>query len=251
MAFLGKILELFLNIDHLIAGSRSKIVRYETKSKLAEHLNTNIVYGTHSPIGEFRKDEVSLIKNLSENFPVYVVSNGKIDLRVIDSIAGWAERKNLGRDLGILRDSLNLWGENLASKNLVWINSSCVWDSDILMTYIKQFEKERMDLILMTDSWRGGYHFQSFFFFINRDFVKTFTEIYESVPIKNWRTKRMAVSKGEKKFSKKLTSDPAIKTRVVYSATKFSPLSYRYFNTYSDAHSELRILNAPFSKLLQ
>ena len=209
-----------------------------------------VIYGTYSKNGKLRNDEILLIKELSKQNYVVVVQNGlELDSSLHLLNCSFILRKNVGRDFGMLRDVFQFIDIPSSGQNLIWLNSSCVWNGNDLQKLIsRERSYQSADIISMTDSWRGGHHLQSFFYFVHSDSVEAFKEFFNFGNVKNWRFKRTVVFFGEKKLSNYLKR-AGLNLESFYPAKNFSEDQYKFITTYSDFKKQLGDIGAPFMKL--
>jgi len=209
-----------------------------------------LIYGTYSKSGKLRKDEILLIEALSKRNYILVVQNGSLLDPLLNTLnCSYILRKNLGRDFGMLRDAFGLIDIVSSEHNLIWLNSSCVWDNVSLQELInREKSNHSADIVSMTDSWRGGYHLQSFFYFIHSNGLMSFRDFFEKGNVRNWRSKRTIVFLGEKKISKYLIRS-GLMLGSFYPARNYSKSQYKLVTTYIDFKDQLFREGAPFTKL--
>jgi hypothetical protein len=99
----------------------------------------------------------------------------------------------------------------------------------------------------MTDSWMGGYHLQSYFLFIGKEVSQSVLKIIGSEFLRNWRTKRAVVHRGERKLTLKLLN-AGISIESVYPVREVFPNHYKWVNIYTEGSRKLYTLNPPFRK---
>jgi hypothetical protein len=209
-----------------------------------------VIYGTFSENDKLRDDEILLIKELSKWNYIVVVQNGlAVDPLVHSLDCSYILRTNLGRDFGMLRDTLQLINISSSARNLIWLNSSCIWNGADLQELInRERSHQSSDVISMTDSWRGGYHLQSFFYLVHSNSINAFQEFFNFSNVRNWKFKRTVVFFGEKKLSTYLKNS-GLKLGSFYPARNFSKHQYKLITTYFDFKNQLSNAGAPFVKL--
>jgi hypothetical protein len=208
------------------------------------------VYGTYNKNNKLRKEELEIIRKLTKLNYVLVVQNGtKIDPLILDLNCSYILRKNIGRDIGMLNEAIKILIIPNDERNFIWLNSSCNWEFNKLEAIINS---ERLipsgDVVAMTDSWRGGFHLQSFFFFVHSKYKSNFVHFFSAGSVKNWRHKRTAVQYGEKALSKFLLASN-LKLTAFFPVKNYSTNQFRYVTSYLDFKFDLLRDGAPFSKL--
>ena len=192
-----KILNLLLVLDRGKANSKIQFVtKAESDSRKVKYI---VIWATFSVNGYLPESERIFLLTLRNSLDceILVVLNTK------NEIANWdgdelnvLRRRNLGRDLAALRDGIEKL--KFGGEDLIFLNSSCIWDVSRL-TRLLEFRIKPDALNVMTDSYQGGYHLQSYFFMIPSKYVQVTQKILAH-NIKNWRVKRSVVEKGEKKL---------------------------------------------------
>jgi hypothetical protein len=245
----GSILNFLTFFDHFSARRIECVLDFKLLPFEKKHRNV-VIYGTYSKNGLLRSDEIDLIRELSKNNYLVVVQNGsKVDPALPLTKCSYILRENIGRDFGMLRDALKIVNISGSTRNLVWLNSSCTWNPTAIQSLINS-EKFLLSpgLMSMTDSWRGGHHLQSYFYFIHFSYLKYFLDFFNFSNVRNWKFKRTVVVYGEKKLSvyfKRL----GMNVGCYYPVENFSPLQFKFVTTYLDFKTQLENIGAPFSKL--
>lgn len=246
---IGKVLNLIAALDHLFAKNDSMILESRV---LPLDISTGdiFIYGTYNKNNQLRKEEFKIIRQLSKLNYVLVVQNGtKIDPLILNLSCSYILRKNIGRDIGMLRDAIQILMIPNDGRNLIWMNSSCNWEFNKLKAMINSERKiPTGNVVAMTDSWRGGFHLQSFFFFVHSEYKSNFAHFFSSGSVKNWRYKRTAVQRGEKALSKFLLASN-LKLAAFFPVKNYSANQFKYVTSYLDFKFELLRDGAPFSKL--
>ena len=246
---IGKVLNLITALDHLFAKNDSMVLESRI---LPLNISTGdiFIYGTYNRNNQLRKEELETIRQLSELNYVIVVQNGtKLDPLILNLRCSYILRKNLGRDIGMLRDAIKILMIPSDKRNLIWLNSSCNWEFNRLETMINSERKTPTgDVVAMTDSWRGGFHLQSFFFFVHSESISNFAQFFSNGHVKNWKFKRTSVQYGEKALSKFLLSSN-LKLTAFFQVKDYSNKQFRYVTSYLDFKFDLLRDGAPFSKL--
>lgn len=245
---LGNFLNILTYFDHISAKRASCVL--DLKLRPFETFQTDLViYGTYNKNGLLRSEEITLIKELSKQNYLVVVQNGSVIDPLLPSLnCSYMLRSNTGRDFGMLRDALSILDFPFNSMNLIWLNSSSNWNITQLQEMINNEKLHgSAAVVAMTDSWRGGYHLQSFFYFVHSNYLETFVDFFTPRNVRNWRYKRTVVYFGEKKLSKYL-DNLGVQLSCFYPIKAFSPTQYKYMTTYLDFKNQLSNVGAPFSK---
>lgn len=247
--FGGRILDLLTYLDHVTADSKCKLItspNFESIVRGKSLAGTIIVFGFYAENVIAFQTQEKFISDLSRNFKILPCANVET---VSTFKPSWILRENLGRDLSLLRDICRTYRKNFLGHNLVWINSSCHWDTLKLTQIINDLERtEANEVVGMTDSWLGGHHIQTYFVFIPVFYLEECLNLIEAAFSRNWRFKRTLVNLGERRFSKYLEIF-GINWRVLFSAKEFDSKNYKFINTYSDYSSELGAKGFPGYKL--
>jgi hypothetical protein len=240
-------------IDHKFASDESLLLNpfsLDADQRRLTASQTIIIFGCWE--GDFKKSSAfrGLIGELSLHWPVMSVMN--VDNHIYDDSKDinfvTFQRKNLGRDLAAFRDVVRVTESNLSKKNIVWINSSAVWDSKRLISLITNLESSKTNKVVsMTDSWLGGYHLQSFFLFIGNEVSEGFLKVASSNLLKNWRYKRTVVHRGERELTQRILS-AGISVEAIYSTRLLFPSQYKKINSYTHGSKILYAQDPPFRK---
>jgi hypothetical protein len=251
--FIGRILDISTIIDHKLASDESLLLNpfsFDVDQGLLTASETIIIFGCWE--GDLRKsaDIRGLISELSLHWPVISVMN--VDNHIYDDSKNTNfitfQRRNLGRDLAAFRDVIRVTESKLSKKNIVWMNSSAVWDGNRLISLITNLENSKTKKVVsMTDSWLGGYHLQSFFLFIGNEVSEGFLKVVSSNFLRNWRNKRTVVHRGERELTQKILS-AGISVEAIYSTRLLFPNQYKWINSYTHGSNELYAQDPPFRK---
>jgi hypothetical protein len=234
-------------LDHKLAENNNHVLGFDKFQLLEEYISKSdsiIIYGTFLNSLDLHNDEKILLDKLETKFPVIKAANCSGNF----SPTGWHIRRNIGRDLGLLKDILHLYRDSLVGKNIVWLNSSCIWDPDKLLNIIESLNNSNREAVSgLTDSWLGGYHLQTYFLHINRQISDGVMEILLKTFDRNWRIKRTIVHRGERRLTSALMNNQ-IEIQAVFPAIKVSPKKYLHINTYTDEFTVLFNLGYPCKK---
>lgn len=248
-SYFGGFLNLLSFVDHISVNRTSCVLDFKLRP-FETFQKDLVIYGTYNKNGILRSEEITLIKELAKQNYLVVVQNGSVIDPLLPKLnCSYILRSNTGRDFGMLRDALTLLDISSMAMNLVWLNSSSNWNVNHLKKMINDEKTHGSAAVVsMTDSWRGGYHLQSFFYFVHSNYFNTFINFFRSGNVRNWRYKRTVVFYGEKKLSRYLEKS-GLKLGSFYPAKVFSPTQYKHITTYLDFKNQLSKIGAPFSKI--
>jgi len=239
----------FFSIDHFFAKKSDLL---DASQKISTHRSEYIfVWATYSLDGNLSSEEKIFLKRLKTypNVEIIVAINTSIKfLQLQENEFQTLLRPNRGRDLAAFRDALQLMKNIRSNSTVILLNSSCIWSADKLMDVIAK-RVNHNSVNFMSDSYQGTYHMQSYFLAIPYDFLNLTKDIFTN-NIRNWKFKRSAVIKGEKKLHKYL-GELSIPINVLYPAIRLEKqtgLDKRNTNYSKDCAYELLQLGAPFLK---
>ena len=211
---------LFALADHLSA-SDSQLIReeplikfsskFEGENERPSYLYISIcIYSLHPRELQFLLKMASIVNRF------FIISNcSQHQHHSIPEIGLIWTRQNRGRDLGAVRDFLRKNFHLIQNTNLCIINSSCFWSEKRLTKLMHEIAWVDVDGVLFgTESTQGVNHFQTFLIMVPRQHLKNFASCTEKM--RNWRSKRAAVTFGEYKIAKTLNSR-GIATTAIYS----------------------------------
>ena len=247
LRFAGSFLDLLTILDHKLADNKNHIIKFDEFQLREEYIHdsdTVVIYGTFLNSRDLYDDERVLLDRIETKFPVIKVANCSGEFFP----SGWHIRRNIGRDLGLLKDILNLYRYSLVGKNIIWMNSSCIWDSDKIIQIIESLNNSSRKVVSgLTDSWLGGYHLQTYFLHIDSRISDEVIEILLKTFNRNWRIKRTIVHRGERRLTSALMNGQ-VEIQAVFPANKVSPAEYLHVNTYTDQLKVLSDLGYPCKK---
>lgn len=156
-------------------------------------------------------------------------------------------RKNRGRDLAAYRDVAKILGSRGLERDVLFLNSSCYWDPNLLAKFIG-CEISSDSISFMTSSSQSKFHFQTYFIYVPVHLFEAFTNgILNN--FRNWRLKRTAVHFGELK-SKEFLLYYGMKSNEIFKSEMInsSHVPSKYFNPSILGATSLIKLGAPFLK---
>ena len=245
--FVGSFLDLLTIVDHKLADNNNHLIELDKHQLQEEYFNgsdTVVIYGTFLNSQNLFDDEEILLDKLATKFPVIKAANCSGEFL----LTGWHTRRNIGRDLSLLKDILGVYRYSLVGKNLIWLNSSCIWDPDKLIEIIESLNNSSREVVSgLTDSWLGGYHLQTYFLHASNRVSGEFIEIFIKTLNRNWRFKRTIVHRGERRLTSALVNG-GVEVQAVFPAIRVSPDRYSYINAYTDELNFLLELGYPCTK---
>ena len=250
---LGALLDWFLFIDDCSSTSDDQIRLYDVKACHSIEEETFLLYATWSADSLLKKFEKEFIFSLKDNFRVVIVTNSvSVDPWILENNFCYILRNNKGRDLGALRDSLNLFQRlDLSPRAVIWANSSVCWNySKFIHLYQNRILSilEKYPVISMTDSFQVQYHLQSYFFIFNSTFLRRLKNDRAELPFKNFRIKRSLVNYGEREFVNWLNfMDLAY--MVIFPTKEFIHRDFHLYNPALDFYKDLMLRGMPGFKL--
>ena len=243
----GRLLDALTIVDHLFSRKDLLFKTTELGPDLLNRIKdsqTVLIYGTHFPGAAGNENEDLLLANLENFWPIIRIANSD----VIESRSGWLIRANRGRDLALLREGLETFASEISAKNILWFNSSCSWDSDLLRKCISELENSSfLGVTSLTDSWLGGYHLQSYFLFYKKEISREVTKVIIDTIDRNWRLKRTLIYRGERRLTSNFHK-ARIDSNALFSSKKLNPRNYRWENLYTDNSEILDKLSIPGRK---
>jgi hypothetical protein len=81
----------------------------------------------------------------------------------------YQNRTNFSRGLGALRDMAQTLSQANSPSNILFINSSCSWEPNLLGQYVLRLRELSQEVVFATDSYQPEWHIQSFFMWISKD----------------------------------------------------------------------------------
>lgn len=155
-----------------------------------------VYYPERIPV--FLKYKLELEQNQFEVIIVRNVNYGKVNV----SEQRIFSRKNRGFDLGIFRDTLKYYFKrNYDIDETLFINDSIEYTPGLLTKLIQRCrERTDVQLLTLTSSDNYSFHLQSFFIHGKLEKDGCIKLIKSMDSFKNWKFKRTAVFRGEKKF---------------------------------------------------
>jgi len=239
----------FFLIDHFFA---KKSNLFDASQEISIDRSDYIfVWATYSLGGNLSLDEKIFLRRL-KSYPsveiIVVINTSTKFLELPKREFQTLLRPNRGRDLAAFRDALQLMKNVCPNSTVILLNSSCIWSADKIMDVLaKRINQNSVNF--MSDSYQGTYHMQSYFLAIPYNYLNLTKDIFKN-NIRNWRFKRSAVIKGEKRLHKYL-GELSIPINVLYPATvleKSTGLEKSDTNYSKDCAYELLKLGAPFLK---
>jgi hypothetical protein len=194
----GNALTALAKIDHLISKSNNNF-QEETLSDIVNLESKYLLFYLHfdknDSVDQFDSYVINALNHAFENF--YLVSNSKIDSNFIQKKTLLS--KNMGRDLGTMRDIVGYLMDKRYSGKIVFLNNSMYWGPQPqLVRFIRKMFNELTPgtLVGAVESFQIERHFQSFALGFQ------FPEILESWQsplghVRNWKLKRSLVRFGE------------------------------------------------------
>jgi hypothetical protein len=249
----GYVLDRLLLLDFFTSSSKDQIRLHNLNLENASNEDTYLIYGTWSKDSLLIDCEKEFITSIKTEFKVMIVTNSKnVDPWIIENKFSFVWRKNSGRDLGALRDTLSLLQRlDLSPKRIIWINSSMYWNySKFLDIYRNRILdlSEKFPVVSMTDSFQVCYHIQSYFFVFNTAFLQRLKKDRYRLPFKNFFFKRSLINYGEREFVNWLESKD-LAYAVIFPVKEFVNRDFYLYNPPLHLYKELMLEGMPGFKL--
>jgi hypothetical protein len=250
---LGWVADRFLFLDWYLADQNAKIISCSGIHEASGKQKRYFIYGTWSNSGFLKEYEKALLLKLQKRFVVVVITNGKvIDPWLKQESIPYVHRKNVGRDLGQLRDFFRLIiSLDIEIDLLVWANSSVYWNYDELIYLFDNMILKELDnypVLSLTDSFQANYHLQSYFFVFDKSFIEMARSKNLSLPFRNTRYKRTLIHYGERNFSKWL-ENIGINSNAIFSITSLVAKDFHHYNAPMDLSKKLLYSGFPGFKV--
>ena len=250
---IGSVIDRVLILDFISSSNSNSILYHKFGMPNSSNNKRYFIYGTWSNSGLLKSHERDFIQILGLHFHVLIVSNCKIvDPWILKNEYSFILRKNVGRDLGQLRDSLTLMHSlGIEPELVVWTNSSLYFNASIFMNFYNNYVSElskKYDVVSMTDSFQVNYHLQSYFFVFNKSFLETCLEKKLNLPFKNVFFKRTLIHYGERNFVNWLKLH-SFSFAPIFPIIKFKTKDLKFFNPPIDLHKELMLAGMPAFKI--
>ena len=241
---LGFVIDSILILDGFF--SKSEINKYHFNENLSGDKDISCIYATYLESNKFSKNEIELLKYLNDKTNlVVVVNNIEIEVAQIQEM-NYILRSNIGRDFGAYNCGLNhLYSRSKIGSGVLMLNSSCIWETPKLDFFIEQLEDTEF-VTSMTDSYRGGFHLQSFFLYVPQKYVG-FLRLFFLKKYKGWKFKRSVVHYGERGISKYFFKEN-IPMKAFFPISNIAGINYKSLTSYVDLSRQLAELGAPFTK---
>ena len=220
--------------------------------KFAEFNDSNItviVFASFN-LKNFEYEYLVRLSEFLDRAQIYIIDNGISESAICDTAkVKYIRRKNVSRDLGSLRDFLVYANMNRLNCNILFINSSCIWDPNLLAMYVLQLENIIDEVVFGTDSYQHNYHAQTFLIWIGKlELPRVISILGDAKVVKNWVFKRSVVFKVEKRIIAELMKR-SVKVSILFPATRFVKLqNLKKVNPSYDLRRDLIISVAPFYK---
>ncbi len=206
---------ILMNIDNFTAGSKQNIVFSKFWLPISTELPT-IIFVLHSNSGLFNSNHLNLLSTLRKSqFQIVTVVNtdepelfqDQAMLATFSNTNGVLIRKNIGYDLGAYRDAYSYLSKNGYILNqFVLMNSSLIWDSEVLVESLREMASESNDVICASISNQHSQHIQSFLLGSNTQKGRIAIAGW-LLGIKNWKFKPTIIRFGEMSTRKILDND--------------------------------------------
>lgn len=196
----GKLLRFLSSFDNMTATRKQQIFDFSAfPTGEIRNLCIFVSYAT-GKVEQLPREDQSTLEYLG--FQVVHVKNvdNRIPNRENESHST-IQRLNRGMDLAAIRDVLKLV-PNIPEKLLI-INSSMHFLNNSLGLMITKAQNLELDVIGITDSYQTRYHLQSYFYYSETS-KGVEGLLSEFSKMKNWKTKRAAVTHGELKITRNL-----------------------------------------------
>lgn len=207
----GRTIKTLFWIDHITSNFENQIFRSFNSEMLAGESKSKLIIWFGFLSGTtFDKSELDFLTQLKTSLDVDLIAvfNINHDPRVMsvgDDFPIYL-RKNFGRDLGALRDVLQMDSLSISKYPTICVlNSSCAWDISKISKCLMAGDLDN-EVTFLTDSIQGGHHIQSYFWKMNGKTAEKLSVSLKS-SFKNWKSKRATVFYGEKRVLKILESE--------------------------------------------
>lgn len=242
----GSVLNHLARLDQIFSNDDSKIIL--ERIKYPRNFYPLMLYGSWARDGLLLGEERTFLIQASKWSEICVIVNSsKIDPWLIDNEFSYIHRRNEGRDLAGLRDAMSIVKLSKEIRDVFWLNSSCIWNSDSLKKILDDYTFEENQVYAMTESFQGGYHLQSYFYLFKKSFIEHYIQENLQLPFLNFKTKRATVYFGEKKFHSWLESHN-INYGVIFPASEIDQVMSKTTNPSTTHWQKLLKLGAPFIK---
>jgi hypothetical protein len=243
----GLVLNQLSRFDQLYRNSDTSI--YPELNFPIDETNQIVVFSCFGLTTEdvFFLNELAIILKKTK---IYVISNKKFEIsKHVSAKFEIHFRRNISRDLGIIRDFSLIYQKVPTESNILFINSSCFWNPLILSNFLSELQKVTHEVVFGTNSFSPRSHVQTYFIWVGKEVSRRFTDVLsEKLFIGNWQFKRTVVYLGEKKIATKLLQK-GIKVSTLFSALKFADHNrFSGANISLDNSNQLISAGAPFCK---
>lgn len=195
----GRAIDLVLSFGAKALSNKSQVI--ESRINSLEEPAKLLIFHTFS-MGKLDSNVLAVVEAFSnDSWRICLISNGPFDAKALPEEIDYVLRNNRGFDFGGYRDALRLYDAKKADRILL-LNDSMIWSAKELLKLASQNVGDLENSVwALTSSDQVSHHLQSFFYLLSGKNV-TFMEELEALP--NFAIKRMAVSQGELRLSRRL-----------------------------------------------